>query len=105
LSLRDQQLLAEEEDLAVLVTQGQAEHQRIEGCKEQQVGVMEHSGERRRGGREFKMEGEEVEQEGNAHLAHLTLLMSITIESWTTTSTLFPRVDSTSFLSDRPLSF
>jgi len=48
LSLQDQQLLAEEQDLAVLVTQEQAGHQRIDGRKEQQVEVIQHGCEGRR---------------------------------------------------------
>ena len=49
MSAHDQQLLAEEQDLVVLVTQQQAGHQRIDWRKEQQVEVVEHGREGRRG--------------------------------------------------------
>lgn len=49
MSLHDQQLLAEEQDLALLVTQEQTGHQRVDGRKEEQVEVVEHGREGRRG--------------------------------------------------------
>jgi len=50
LSLHDQQLLAEEQDLAVLVTREQAGHQQVDGRKEQQMEVIQHGREGRRDG-------------------------------------------------------
>src|SRR5215471_5576106 len=49
LSAHDQQLLAEEQDLAVPVTQKQAAHQRVDGRQKEQVEVVEHGREGRRG--------------------------------------------------------
>ena len=41
-SSQDQQLLAEEENLAVLVTREQGGQQRVKGCKKQQMEIVEH---------------------------------------------------------------
>jgi hypothetical protein len=48
-SLHDQQLLAEEQNLAVLVTQQQAGQQRIDWRQKEQMEVVEHGREGRRG--------------------------------------------------------